>query len=219
MSIDNAQIDPYFTVNLEGDEEIKAETDSNRRAWRDVKSLLRNSFSATNRIDLTDIIEDPLVKNEVVEITTSEDHSSADADIFNTMGMNLEKKFRFNSIFKVADATDDITAMIQAATETDSAVSAVSSRFATSSFSDFVDTSVTKHEVLQIDNMSAVLGAGTEDVVFTSRTGSRANSFTSSSGEKRRGRGIWTGGEGLSTNKLAMMLSDMQVETAHMHIL
>ncbi len=51
MSNDNSEIDPYFSVDLDGENE-KNKSEDNAHVWKEVKSKLRNSFSSTNKIDL-----------------------------------------------------------------------------------------------------------------------------------------------------------------------
>ncbi len=191
----------YFTVNLEGDGDFNEEADNGTHAWSEMKSLLRSSFTPTNKNSASHSSH----RNDIDFAShLLSDENNQDVDIYNTLGLNLEKKFRFSSVFKPADDVDDLTAMIQA----------TENKIVSSTFSELDSpTRVSNGSDLTSDfpHGNVVESTIMHDDDDDDRSLNEL-SVSSQSGERRsRNRGIWTGGESLSTNKLAMMLSDMQV--------
>ncbi len=208
-----ATADTYFTVNLEGDGDSNEEPDNGSHAWSEMKSLLRTSFTPTNKNNTNHSSHRNDIDFTSHLLTEENNH---DVDIYNTLGLNLEKKFRFSSVFKPADDVDDLSAMIQAAETKVVVASTFSELDSPTRVSIGNDLNTESFHEENVTESSAVHeDEDNDDRSLNGLQHSSSNdshSVSSQSGERRsRNRGIWTGGESLSTNKLAMMLSDMQV--------
>ncbi len=191
-SIDNAEIDPYFNVNLEGDVE-KSQLETTELVD---KVLLKNLFGSSNKLVLTGNVVEPRINGVDATSEPTVEQKGQETEIFNAMGLNLEKKFRFGNIFKQEEIVDDITAMMMPSpssapslhqSETDDHSANGTTRHGTASYSDGDDDDSDE------DDGSAAAAAAID---------------------RRKSRESWSGGEGLSTNKLAMMLNDMQVRSS-----